>query len=63
MATVLFVCIILGGLALILTFLYFCLPPESRYGIDEHGNAKTPEYMAQKKAEQKWFETFEKLDP
>lgn len=30
------------------------LPPEQRYGIDEYGNAKTPEYM-QKKIEQEKY--------
>lgn len=34
---------------LVWLFVFAGLSDEQRYGIDEHGNAKTPEYMQKKK--------------
>lgn len=38
----------IGLYVFIIWFWLINLPPEQRYGIDEYGNAKTPEYMQEK---------------
>lgn len=55
------IAIIFIGLFVLIVFAG--LSDEQRYGIDESGNAKTPKYMAEKKAREEWYEVFNRLGP